>query len=277
MATPDGHDTQHAFSHHRRQASLGAQMFDTVKRWLSPNHGGAGEAGLAAVESWAKRAGFRFRKAPDQARFVIESTASDCDLRMEWGPSQRDYIAPNELRLRMDLNLPGGFQMLLLTLPLMEKLEGETFERFTQAAQTVLDMSTPEEMRWLAMFPKVDLSWDKALRAQFCVLGADPELTLAWIKGGLAEQLLKASQDLLRQSPPFLLMTMRGKLYLRMQLAEPAPAALTQCLELFDAALKSAPNLSAQMEPDPAEPPSTLSTGWHSHTPLDGPEDSALR
>jgi hypothetical protein len=252
-------------------------MFDTVKRWLSPNHGGAGEAGLAAVESWAKRAGFRFRKAPDQARFVIESTASGCDLRMEWGPSQRDYIAPHELRLRMDLNLPGGFQMLLLTLPLMEKLEGETFERFTQAAQTVLDMSTPEEMRWLAMFPKVDLSWDKALRAQFCVLGADPELTLAWIKGGLADQLLKASQDLLRQSPPFLLMTMRGKLYLRMQLAEPAPAALTQCLELFDAALKSATNLSAQMEPDPAEPPSTLSTGWQSHTPLDSPEDSALR
>jgi len=252
-------------------------MFDSVKRWLFSDHGGAGEAGLAAVESWAKRAGFRFRKAPDQARFVIESTASGCDLRIEWGPSQRDYIAPHELRLRMDLNLPGGFQMLLLTLPLMEKLEGETFERFTQAAQTVLDMSTPEEMRWLAIFPKVDLSWDKALRAQFCVLGADPELTLAWIKGGLADQLLKASQDLLRQSPPFLLMTMRGKLYLRMQLGEPDPAALTQCLELFDAALKSATSLSTQMEPDTVEPPLTLTTGWHSHTQQGDSDDPALR
>jgi hypothetical protein len=127
------------------------------------------------------------------------------------------------------------------------------------------------------MFPKVDLSWDKALRGQFCVLGADPELTLAWIKGGLADQLLKASQDLLRQSPPFLLMTMRGKLYLRMQLAEPDPATLTQCLELFDAALKSATSLSTQMEPDPVEPPSTLSTGWHSHTQQGDSDDPALR
>jgi hypothetical protein len=277
MATPDGHDARQLFSQNHRQAACGAQMFDAVKRWLFSDHGGAGEEGLAAVETWAKRAGLRFRKAPDQARFVIESTASGCDLRMEWGPSQRDYIAPNELRLRMDLNLPGGFQMLLLTLPLMEKLEGATFDRFTQAAQTMLDMSTPEEMRWLAMFPKVDLSWDKALRAQFCVLGADPELTLAWIKGGLADQLLQASQDLLQQSPPFLLMTMRGRLYLRMQLAEPSPAALAQCVEIFDAALKSATSLGKQMEPDPAGSPSTLSTGAHSHTQPSDPDDSVLR
>jgi hypothetical protein len=145
------------------------------------------------------------------------------------------------------------------------------FERFTQAAQTVLDTSTPEEMRWLAMFPKVDLSWDKALRSRFCVLGADPDLTLAWIKGGLADQLSKASQDLLLDSPPFLMMTMRDKLYLRMQLAEPAPAALAQCLELFDAALKSATSLTAQMAPDPAASPPTLGSSWQMHAQVDDP------
>ena len=67
------------------------------------------------------------------------------------------------------------------------------------------------------------------------------------------------------------MMTMRGKLYLRMQLAEPAPAALTRCLELFDAALKSATSLSAQMEPDPAASPSTLSSSWQVHAQVDDP------
>jgi hypothetical protein len=94
---------------------------------------------------------------------------------------------------------------------------------------------------------------------------------LAWIKGGLADQLSKASQDLLLDCPPFLMMTMRDKLYLRMQLAEPAPAALAQCLELFDAALKSATSLTAQMVPDPAGSPSTLSTSWQMHEQVDDP------
>jgi len=240
-------------------------MFEALKRRLFLTRDASSEGGLATIALWAKRKGYRFDKAPDQARFLIEIKDGGRAVRMEWGPSQRGYIAPNELRLRMDLNLPGGLQMLLLTLPLMERLEGETFDRFTQAAETVLDTSTPEEMRWLAMFPKVDLSWDKALRSRFCVLGADPDLTLAWIKGGLADQLLKASQDLLLDCPPFLMMTMRGKLYLRMQLAEPAPAALTHCLELFDAALKSATSLSAQMAADPAGLPSTLSTSRQTH------------
>jgi hypothetical protein len=270
MAMPDGHTGQYGFSHCRSDAAFKAQMFEALKLWLFSARD-TREGGLAAIELWAKRAGYRFDKAPDLARFLIESKDGGCAVRMEWGPSQRDYIAPNELRLRMDLNLPGGLQMLVLTLPLMEKLEGETFERFTQAAQTVLDTSTPEEMRWLAMFPKVDLSWDKALRSRFCVLGADPDLTLAWIKGGLADQLSKASQDLLLDCPPFLMMTMRDKLYLRMQLAEPAPAALAQCLELFDAALKSATSLTAQMVPDPAGSPSTLSTSWQMHEQVDDP------
>ena len=249
-------------------------MFPALRRWLSLGPLGFRSSGFSAVEAWAGRAGFRFRKAQDHSRFLIETTSNGCELRMEWGPSQRSYIEPNELRLRMDLNLPGSVQMLVLNQALMERLEGETFERYTQSAQTMIDISTPEEMRWLAMFPKVDLSFDKSLRSHFCVLGADPDLTLAWVKAGLASQLERASQSLLQGDTPFVLITMRGKMYLRMQLSEPSPVALTQCLALFDSAVQAAQSLIGQMPQGHTEWASTASTAWQQ---LDDPEDSPQR
>ncbi len=248
-------------------------MLKTLKRWWAHSTGGAGGVRFDAVASWAEQAGFRFRKADDEQRFVVEATSGGQALRMEWGPSQRSYIEPSELRLRMDLNLPGSLQMLALNLSLMEQLEKETFERYTQDAQTVIDMSTPEEMRWLAMFPKVDLSFDKALRSRFCVLGAHQEMALAWVQGPLGAQLVRASHDLLGAEVPFVLMTMHGKVYLRMQLAEPRPEALSQCLEVFDAAAQSAQKIVGQIPAHGAEWASTASTSWQTQIP-DEPTDT---
>lgn len=252
-------------------------MFQALRRWLSWGHSDTSEAGLPAVESWAARSGLRFRKARDLSRFLIESTSSGFELRMEWGPSQRSYIESSELRMRMDMNLPGSLEMLVLNQPLMERLEGETFERYTQSAQTMIDLSTPEEMRWLAMFPKVDLSHDKTLRSRFCALGADPGLTLAWIKSGLGTQLERASQEFLTQDTPFVLITMRGKIYLRMQMAEPSPAALAQCLALFDAAACSALSLVADLPQGQSGWASTANTAWQAHDHLDDPEEPKPR
>lgn len=252
-------------------------MFESVKRWLSPGSGETGQDGLAGIEAWASRKGMGFRKTSELDRFLIETTGSGPEMRVEWGPSQRSYIAHHELRIRMDLKLPGSFQMLVLTKPLMERLESETFERYTQDAQTMIDMSTPEEMRWLAIFPKVDLSWSKVLRSRFCSLGADPDLVRAWIQGGLGEQLERASEDFLQGDPPFVLITMRGKLYLRLQLSEPTPAVLTQCLELFDAALKSAVAMPAVSDGGSTEWGSTQTSEWQTQIPPTEPPDSVSR
>lgn len=250
-------------------------MFSALKRWWARGPGRTGNARFDAVVAWAERSGFRFRQAPDGTRFVVEAASGGQMLRMEWGPSQRSYIELSELRIRMDLNLPGSLQMLVLTLPLMERLESETFERYTQDAQTVIDMSTPEEMRWLAMFPKIDLSFDKLLRSRFCVLGAHPEWALAWINGPLGARLGRATQDLLNPDVPFVLMAMRGKIYLRMQVADPSPEALSQCLEVFDAAAQSAQQLTGQIPPSDAEWASTASTSWQTQAPIDDePTDS---
>ncbi|MBX9715688.1 MAG: hypothetical protein K2X42_03750 [Burkholderiaceae bacterium] len=251
-------------------------MFSTLKRWWARGLGRTGSGRFDDVEAWAQGSGFRFRKAKDGKRFVIEASSGGHLLRMEWGPSQRSYIELSELRMRMDLNLPGSLQMLVLTQTLMELLEKETFERYTQDAQTVIDMSTPEEMRWLAMFPKADLSFDKALRAGYCVLGANPEWALEWVNGPLGAQLVRARQDLLASDPPFVLMTMRGRIYLRMQLEAPGPQSLSECLEVFDAAAQSAQQITGQIAPDDAEWASTASTSWQTQIPIDEePTDSA--
>ena len=244
-------------------------MLNTLKRWWARGAGRTGAVRFDAVEAWAERSGFRFRRAKDGLRFEVEAASGGPVVRMEWGPSQRSYIEHSELRLRVDLNLPSSLQMLVLTLPLMERLESETFERYTQDAQTVIDMSTPEEMRWLAMFPKADLSLDKELRSRFGALGVNPAWTLAWINDPLGPQLVRAAADLIGSEVPFVLMTLRGRIYMRMQLVDPRPEALSQCLEVFDAAIQSVQHITGDVAPDNAEWASTASTSWQTQLPDD--------
>jgi hypothetical protein len=245
-------------------------MLSILKRWWYRSRGHAG-GGLDAIEAWAARSGLRYRADEGGLRFVIEAPCAGQTLRMEWGPSQRSYIAGDELRIRVDLNLPGALQLLAMTRPLMERLEQETFERYTQEAQTIIDMSHPEEMRWLAMFPKIDLSFDKMLHARYGVLGVNTVLGMAWVNGPLGEQLAKSAQNLLANQDPFLLMAMRGKMYLRLQLAQPGPESLSHCLAVFDAAVQSALQLTGQMPPGGGEWASTASSSWLTPSALDDP------
>ena len=246
------------------------RMLPSLKRWWARSLGRA-DAGLDAIEVWATKSGMRHRRDDGGIRFAIEAPCAGHTLRMEWGPSQRSYIAGDELRIRLDLNLPGGLQVLAMTRPLMERLEHETFERYTQEAQTIIDMSHPEEMRWLAMFPKIDLSFDKVLQSRFGVLGVNTVLGMAWINGPLGEQLAKSTQNLLASDVPFVLMALRGKLYLRLQLAQPDPESLSQCLSVFDAAVQSALQLSGQMPSGSGDWSPTAGSSWLMPSALDDP------
>ena len=173
------------------------------------------------VEDWAVRAGHQFRRAREEQGFVVEGELGGKPWRLEWGPPQRAYIQGHELRLRMELALPSDMQMLLLTRPLMGELERQTFENFTESNQTQIDTATPEEMRWLVMFPRVPLTEFQALRAHFGAVASEPDHGLAWLAGPLAQALERATATLLSADPPFVLMTLRGRTYLRLQLDHP--------------------------------------------------------
>jgi hypothetical protein len=216
-------------------------MLGPFKRLFSRN---AGARDLSEIEAWARRRGHGFKRVRGEDGFVVDGVLQGKPWRIEWGPPQRPYIEGRELRLRMELDLSCDAQMLLLSRPLMDSLERQTFEEFTDNVQTQIGTKTPEEMRWLVMFPKVNLGPWKLLRARFGAVASVPAAGLAWIEGPLAHLLEQATDALLRNDPPFVLMTLRGRAYLRMQLAAPTADALSAALAIFETAATQASRTS---------------------------------
>lgn len=225
------------------------------------------------VSDWAKQRGLGFKRAREDEGFVIDGALDGKPWRMEWGPPQRAYIDGRELRIRMELKLPSDMQMLLLARPLMEQLERQTFEQFTEGTQTQIDTSTPEEMRWLVMFPKVDMSRFRVLRQHFGAVAGHVASGLAWIDGPLGQQLERAMGGLLNGDPPFVLMTLRGRTYLRVKLIDPDVKSLATAIALFEAAVTQAMKVATVIgSANPgAEWPTTGSTAWQSLGPEEPP------
>lgn len=222
---------------------------------------------LSEVSAWAKRRGHAFKRARDAEGFAIDGALDGKAWRLEWGPPQRPYIAEHELRIRMELGLPADLQLLLLSRPLLEALERQTYEQFTQNNQTEMGDTTPEEMRWLVMFPKIELRTSKAVRARFGGVSSLPGEGLAWIEGPLANLLVKASRGMLVNEPPFVLMILRGRAYLRLQLMTADVDDITEALGLFETAATEALRVAAtrpELRPDWAP---SASTAWQSLHP----------
>jgi hypothetical protein len=236
-------------------------MLDGLKRMLIRDRA---RAYWREVEAWATERGFHFRRARDDTGFVIDVKVGARSARLEWGPSQRDYIVGPELRLRSELGLPQRLQLLVLSRPLMHELERETFERFTDGLQTHIDTSTPEEMRWLAMFPKFSFGGKSALAARVGAVGSSRTALTRWLEGALAEQIEKAGKNVLAFPTPFVLMTLRGRVLLRIGMPIPQVDAVEQALALFGVAVDRVAEIAdlATGAPSvwPSTTPSTLNT-----------------
>lgn len=236
-------------------------MLDSIKKLL----GSAGpKADWGDLSDWAERAGHVFKRAKDDAGFVIDGSFDGQPWRLEWGPPQRDYLGAPELRIRMELGLPADLQMLVISRALMEQLDRRMYEESVQETRTRIDSATPEEVRWLVMFRPVDLTPFRAVRAKFGAVAAIPEAGFAWIEGPLAQVLERASSQLLRLEPPFLLMTHRGKAYLRMAAPEVDVQTVIGAVALFQVAVAQALR-AAQGRGPGGEWPSSGSTAWQSN------------
>lgn len=239
-------------------------MLDSLKRWIGGGPEGPDGRPLAA---WAKQRGHEFKKVRDEQGFVVESHGSGGEQppwRLEWGDPQRSYVSGRELRLRTELSLPPGLQMLLISRSLAERLESDAFDRFTQDMQTQIDNSMPEEMRWLAMFPKANLSQYKGLRGHFVVVSSAAPPVVAWLAGELAARLEEALNGVLADDPPFVLMTLRGRVYLRLEASSLNAAMLDEIVAIYDTAVRRAMVAAEGFNDGGGAWPSTTSTAWHS-------------
>lgn len=209
------------------------------------------------MSSWAKSHGHVHKTVRNQRGGVIECKDLERRWRIEWGDSQRLYIEGTELRMREELGVSPDFQLLLLSRTLATKLETDVFDRFTEAMQTQIDHTLPEEMRWLAMFPRVSLGDNKPLKARYVLQSPNAEAAQAWVAGEMSEALIRAAQGFLFADPSFVLMVLRGKLYLRMQAPKVDDVLLDGADALFRLAAARARTAEA-MTGNPSSVPSSL-------------------
>jgi len=233
-------------------SGLVGQMLGSIKRLFAKQ---GIDRDLSAIAEWAQRRGFGFKRVRNEDGFVIDGLLEGKTWRLEWGPPQRAYIFGHELRLRMELSLPSDMQMLLLSRPLMDVLERQTYELYTDNVQTQMGSSTPEEMRWLVMFPKLNLGNLKGLRGRFGGVASVPASGLEWIDGPLANQLEANLDGLLNGDPAFVLMTLRSRAYLRLQLVSPTPDAVSASIGLFETAVAQALRVGSRH--------ADAASGWH--------------
>jgi len=202
----------------------------------------------STIETWAYALGYNFKRERAGIGFAIEGSFESTPWRLEAGESQREYIEGPELRLRSEVrDLPDQLQMLVLSRSLLRALEGAAFERFTDPIKTYADDSAPEEMRWLAMMPRLDDAALGPLKHRYGALASAPAAVEAWLGGQFGRQLLHATTTLLGADAPVMLMVNRGRLTLRTELPAIDGGVLSGWIGLFEAALSRLPQASAAL------------------------------
>ncbi len=239
-----------------------------VKHWLVTR---ANAAHWRPIKEWAEARGGRFTATEDGMGFGIDlPKAGELGrLRIEWGESQRSYLPGCELRMRCELGLPVDLQLMVLDRALMEELERVVFEAYTDTLKTRADTDTPEEMRWLVMLQKFNHAASPLLRQRVGVVGATRALAAAWVGGEFGDALVQAGQDLLPEGHPFVLMSMRGNLYLRTAMPEADDAQIQALVRLLECAARESARLGDRLS-ESGPWPSTSAAAWqHSTRPSD--------
>ncbi|WP_290870705.1 hypothetical protein [Aquabacterium sp.] len=189
-------------------------MFDALKRLIGPSTASGHEGETLAA--WAKVDGLVFKRVKDKSAgggYVVESSRG---WRVEWGASQRVYIHGPELRFRCDTGIPSDVQCILLTKVLAQTLESDVFNRYTNAMQTQIDHTLPDEMRWLAMHPRVSLAVAPVLAKRFALFTNAEPLTQRWLGAEVVQWLEEAAQTWWTDALVLVLTVNRGMLTLRM-------------------------------------------------------------
>jgi hypothetical protein len=202
--------------------------------------GSGGSEGREALQAWCDASGWSMRGIRDRQGFVIDTRAGNLAGRIEWGPSQRAYLGPHELRLRGELALAPDMHALVMPRSLMDAVESELFSQFVGGVQTRFDEETPEEMRWLAMSPKLSPGLLGELKGHYAGVSSHVPWLSHWLRGPFGDALLQRATGPAKQAGLFALIAHRGRLTLRVALPEPDVASVQAAMSLFDLGLSQA-------------------------------------
>jgi hypothetical protein len=185
------------------------------------------------VSEWASLQGLT---VSERGRgYMMDGQIQGRPWRMEQGKPSRDFIQGIELRARGELGLREDVAVMLMTRPLKNELDKRAFSLYTDTLQTQIDPHLPEEMRWLSMYEEV--GWEelgKVFLDQYAILADHREHAVAWLTPELAGQLLTWPSS--QQGVPRVLMVLRGKVYLRMQITDGDIPTLDHATRVFTTA-----------------------------------------
>ena len=194
------------------------------------------------VQPWAHAKQYDFRGVQSEG-FVVDGRLGATPWRLEWGPSQRAYIAGRELRLRCELGLGSDLHALVMNRVLQEQMEAAVFNQYVEGVQTRIDDQTPPEMRWLVMFPKLTAGEMGNLRERYVAVASKKSWVLRWLQGPLA---LALASHRVNAAIPLVLMIGRGRLMLRTEMPEAEVPEIERWLRLFEVAIREAQRASHQ-------------------------------
>ncbi len=246
-------------------------LLKTLRQWLIRRPGLAAETSV--FQHWADSRHFRFRRVRDAPGCVLEGQLVQLPCRVEWGPSQRGYIAGPELRLLADLDLPRDLVLVLLNRPLMQWMEQTVYEQFVDQVQTRADTDSPAEMRWLVMFSRAGSHELGRLRERY---GGATNL-MPWLVQWLSSPLndaLAATIDTVAADHPVVITIKGGRLLLRTAMPQPDSRALAQWVSVYEHALRQAVLMGVAWQQAAGQGPQTQPHAWSLSAP---PPDNLRR
>lgn len=219
-------------------------MFKRLRHFLPHRPPGPGPAD--PVARWATGLFLQHRVlGPHQ--FDVSGRLHERLFRAECLASSRSYINGLELRARVDLGLPPSGHVIVMSRVVRTALETQADKIYQRSVDPVQTSShdLPEEVRWLSMFRSAQWKGvDERFWSRYAVLTDAPELAQRWLDSEALDYLMAGTSDAAAQVP-VLVMLMRGRCYLRLQVnphAQGADAllALELLAHLSERALKLA-------------------------------------
>ena len=224
-------------------------MFDRIRKAFAKEARPGGEAAVAdseavhsPVSEWAAEHGFAVSSQRGQAHsFVLDGVVGGKPWRMELGPPTRNFIHGAEVRGRADLGLSDDITVLVMNRALKEALERKAYSVITNQTQTKAEPTLPEEMRWLAMYDEVGWEGLPALFwTRYAVMAHRREHAVAWIDAALAQDMLDWPIPAPGAEVPFMVLLMRGRAYMRMELSPHEVSTLQHAALVFTTACEAA-------------------------------------
>jgi hypothetical protein len=192
-----------------------------------------GGSQFGKVSEWASVQGLTFSERGKS--YMLDGKISGKPWRLEQGKPSRDFIQGLELRARGEMALAEDVAVMIMTRKLKNDLDKRAFSLYTDTLQTQVDPHLPEEMRWLSMYEEV--GWEalgQVFLDHYAILADERDNAVAWLTPELAGQLLAWPSS--EPDVPRVLMLLRGKVYLRMQINEGDIPTLEHATRVFTTA-----------------------------------------